>query len=559
MRLLHSETLELKEFVGCSNVEYVILSHTWGDEEISIQDLLSGQAANRASFAKIKNCCAQAARDGFQYVWIDTCCIDKSSSSELSEAINSMYQWYKNARICYAYLVDVQSSSTDIELQLRESRWFKRGWTLQELIAPPIVEFYAADWTEIGTKMSRQELLSEITSINVRILRGGDLSSCNIAERMSWASERVTTRSEDLAYCLMGLFDVHMPMLYGEGKRAFFRLQEEIMKGTEDYTLFAWTSPDDSDDSGLFADSPAAFRRILTDSLGRRWTYSDLRYSPADFIALGETGNRHISKDPPRITSRGVQVSFPLLYENDGERETHLALIYLLRQPENDRACINLRVLDSGSSQYSRASNSRTSQKEIVFIRAEDIRHLSLPKLPIYIKSPGDWWKWDAVPDTFLLTMRLAPQSKSYLSISTVFDCGHTDLATKAYYFPVWRKTAVGAILFSCKPTGHFLVILGLSGWPLHLPLRLPLCEVLTDNDITNTSDTKIDQAYRYLEGEASWADRTDRASKALRSGMVVTVSLRKAPSRGEGILTYALHVALEPDGYPNEMISLSK
>jgi hypothetical protein len=123
--------------------------------------------------------------------------------------------------------------------RFKASRWFTRGWTLQELIAPPFVEFYAEDWTEIGTRSSHRKELSIITGIDIRVLGGANPAICNVAERFSWAASRATTRLEDGAYSLLGIFQVHMPLLYGESERAIIRLQEEIFKTTEDYTLFA--------------------------------------------------------------------------------------------------------------------------------------------------------------------------------------------------------------------------------------------------------------------------------------------------------------------------------
>jgi hypothetical protein len=217
-------------------------------------------------YAKIQNTCAQALRDGFEYAWIDTCCIDKSSSAELSEAINSMYKWYKNARICYAYLSDIimpdDFRDSLFSASVCISKWFTRGWTLQELIAPGVVVFYDRDWRDIGTKTSRQQEISRITGIDIHVLSGNEPWSCNVAQRMSWASRRMTTRSEDIAYSLMGLFNVNMPLLYGEGgTKAFRRLQEEIMKGEEDYSLFAWAGNNPSFPArwGLLAASPQQF------------------------------------------------------------------------------------------------------------------------------------------------------------------------------------------------------------------------------------------------------------------------------------------------------------
>lgn len=194
----------------------------------------------------MKNTCHRALQDGFQYVWIDTCCIDKSSSAELSEAINSMFRWYQESKICYAFLSDVADGRT----LFHESRWFSRGWTLQELIAPKRVVFLNQNWEPLG---DREELADEITvatGIERHILARPDcnvqdmLRSFSVAQRMRWASKRVTTRAEDIAYCLMGLFDVNMPPLYGEGAyKAFERLQEAIISETADHSILAFREP----------------------------------------------------------------------------------------------------------------------------------------------------------------------------------------------------------------------------------------------------------------------------------------------------------------------------
>lgn len=266
MRLINTKTLKLGEFSGKDVPPYAILSHTWGDGEVSFQDMQdeAGKAARKKpGYLKIERCCAIAAQDGFEYAWVDTCCIDKTSSSELSEAINSMYRWYQEAEICYAYLTDV-SSQTDPStpaVGLASSRWFSRGWTLQELIAPSNVIFYATDWNDIGTKRSLRKAITDITGIHAEaLLPDKDPQVFSVAQRMSWAAQRETTRSEDLAYCLMGLFGVNMPMLYGEGDRAFQRLQEEIIRNSDDPTIFAWRTTTPGEYSGrLLANSPAPF------------------------------------------------------------------------------------------------------------------------------------------------------------------------------------------------------------------------------------------------------------------------------------------------------------
>ncbi|RYP63425.1 hypothetical protein DL771_009278 [Monosporascus sp. 5C6A] len=255
MRLLNTDDFEVNEVPYDQIPEYAILSHTWGDDEYTFEDVKARVGRDKKGFKKVEQCCSRAKADGFKYVWIDTCCIDKTSSAELSEAINSMYLWYYEAKRCYAYLADVPPKST-----IKDSRWFTRGWTLQELIAPSDVHFLAKDWTDLGTKRGGlKQDVSECTGIPVGILSGeDDLGAASIAQRMSWAATRETTRLEDRAYSLMGIFGINMPLLYGEGERAFVRLQEEIMKFSDDHSLFAWESPDLR--GGLLATSPAAFK-----------------------------------------------------------------------------------------------------------------------------------------------------------------------------------------------------------------------------------------------------------------------------------------------------------
>ena len=180
-----------------------------------------------------------------------------------------MYRWYQQSKMCYAYLEDVECKcdQADGEIcgEFEQSRWFTRGWTLQELVAPLTVEFYSKDWSDIGTKLSLAKQISDITGINIGILRGKSLSTRNIAERMSWASKRETTRSEDMAYSLIGIFNINMPMLYGEGgKNAFIRLQQEILKISEDWTLLAWQARTEDPRSfrGALAESPKEFQQL---------------------------------------------------------------------------------------------------------------------------------------------------------------------------------------------------------------------------------------------------------------------------------------------------------
>lgn len=219
---------------------------------------------DKTGYLKITASCKQAERDGWEYVWIDTCCIDKTSSAELSEAINSMFRWYQRAQICYAYMVDVDIHPSLPEVEdpnqlksFRRSRWFTRGWTLQELLAPGNVIFFDREWRTIGNKSDLRRDVSSATSIQSRYIVFPKEAS--VAAKMSWASKRSTTRAEDWAYCLLGLFDVNMPLLYGEGHEAFIRLQHEIFRVNPDESLFAWRVYMGPSKPGMFALTPEGF------------------------------------------------------------------------------------------------------------------------------------------------------------------------------------------------------------------------------------------------------------------------------------------------------------
>jgi hypothetical protein len=241
MRLLNTKTLALHVFFQIIP-PYVILSHTWGDDEVTFDDIHHDHAKGMQGYSKIVKCCEQAIRDGYEWAWIDTCCIDKRSSSELNEAINSMYKWYWDSEICYAFLSDVRLHRSDgVDVWLENIRWFSRGWCLQELLAPAVVEFYDAGWVCIGTKSSAVANISTLTGIDEKyLLDRRSIGHSSIATRFSWVSSRHTARPEDIAYCLLGLVDVNMPLLYGEGDKAFYRLQLELIKKSNEHTIFAW-------------------------------------------------------------------------------------------------------------------------------------------------------------------------------------------------------------------------------------------------------------------------------------------------------------------------------
>tara|TARA_R110002060_G_scaffold51507_6_gene62498 strand:- start:924 stop:2621 length:1698 start_codon:yes stop_codon:yes gene_type:complete len=326
MWLLDTTTLKLHNFMNdYERPHYAILSHTWGEEEVSFQEIQGSHddMMQKAGYEKIQRCCAQAASDGFPYVWIDTCCIDKTNSVELSEAINSMYRWYREALECYAYLADVHSfepiydpESGQCFAEFEESRWFTRGWTLQELLAPSTVLFFNTGWVELGTRASLHSEISKCTGIPSAVLLSSSKSieSFSLAQRMSWAAGRETAREEDIAYSLLGIFDVSMPLLYGEGKKAFIRLQLEIMRTSADHSIFAWTrrpSPDDGGQrSGPLATSPSDFKLPFGEGA--------TRHRVADNFAGLLEANQGVSSFA--MTNRGLRIELPMVsIEDTGE------------------------------------------------------------------------------------------------------------------------------------------------------------------------------------------------------------------------------------------------
>ncbi|KAF4876731.1 Vegetative incompatibility protein HET-E-1 [Colletotrichum siamense] len=346
MRLIDTRNLRVKEYFNSKRPKYAILSHTWrGEEEVSLQEWMKWEGGDpnqkaqieaKSGFKKITSACRLALQDGHRYIWIDTNCIDKKSSAELSEAINSMFSWYRASEICYAYLEDFTAETST--QYLSRCRWFTRGWTLQELLAPEHLEFFDATWESCGTKFSLCGKIRDITGIETDILREPTgISFTCAAKKMSWASSRETTRVEDMAYCLLGLFDINMPLLYGEGIHAFRRLQEEIIKVSTDQSIFAWSYP--------------RKERFVKHSVAA------LATSP---LAFGTC--HHIEKDLSRamaiqprqrefaMTNFGLNISLPLLVETQGvyygaldctrrDMGDSLVGIPLFRQPQTEAFC----------------------------------------------------------------------------------------------------------------------------------------------------------------------------------------------------------------------------
>ncbi|PVH69398.1 HET-domain-containing protein [Cadophora sp. DSE1049] len=243
MRLLEIDSnnkLSLTKDLASNIPAYAILSHTWGDDgqEFTFEDLVKGAGKLKPGYRKIRFCGDQAARDGLRYFWVDTCCIDKSDAAELQSAINSMFLWYKNAARCYVYLPDVllfkenkvqNSYDLNFEIAFRASRWFTRGWTLQELVAPSSVEFFSTGYQRIGDKKSLERLIHEVTGIPVEVFQGYESARYSFEDKLSWVTKRQTKKEEDMVYSLLGIFGVFLPLNYGEGRdNALRRLRDEV-------------------------------------------------------------------------------------------------------------------------------------------------------------------------------------------------------------------------------------------------------------------------------------------------------------------------------------------
>lgn len=471
IRLIDTDTLQLKLFTASLAPAYAILSHTWiENEEISFHELTQisetpdHKASEKSGYKKILATCREAKANGIEYAWVDTCCIDKTSSAELGEAINSMFRWYRDAEVCYAFLSDwpaADDGGESTDDALKDCRWFTRGWCLQELIAPKVLRFYDEKWNFRGHRSDFRDSISRITRVDADVL--GDctlLESKPVARRMSWASRRITTRIEDVAYCLIGIFDVNMPMLYGEGDRAFLRLQEEIIRRSNDISIFchAPLRPESTtqlsreeemprDLSGLYfcdmlAKSPEAFsesnsisriRGTLLDGREFSMTNRGIRFGRRRFFEVPEINclgmkldyaassdcknleifNVFLRKVGPNLFSRALPIGAKYRHtrvELDDTRRTMLV--------EKD-ACVISRVTPSFQKQIQESVTRRVDVHLKIIQNHEE--HL---KLRVVEGFPPD--RWDSLNRKFLI-----PKDASYrtsLRIRITLGQDHTDV-----------------------------------------------------------------------------------------------------------------------------------
>ncbi|KAI4157659.1 MAG: hypothetical protein LQ342_008106 [Letrouitia transgressa] len=311
LRSLKKRDLFATRFNPKAEPSYAILSHRWCEgvensdrtsnslrrdkahavrkrpskraREVTLQDLrrwslghLRRNAALRASLEKIRGCCGRALAEGQRYVWIDSCCIDRTNLFEVSESIRSMFRWYRDAACCFAYLWDVDGGGAGglrrkTEGQQEYSEWFSRGWTLQELLAPRRLLFFDSRWNKLGTRRGLAVEVERATGIPAKYVTdfAGHAQEASVAMKMSWMARRSTTKEEDTAYCLFGIMGVSMDVRYGDGRKEFLRFQDKIMRepGLQDESIFAWRRsyprgyPEASKCSGLLAPWPDSFEQ----------------------------------------------------------------------------------------------------------------------------------------------------------------------------------------------------------------------------------------------------------------------------------------------------------
>lgn len=480
---------------------YAILSHTWGDdeEEVTFKDLLEGSGKTKTGYRKIRSCGARATSDGLQHFWVDTCCIDKTNNTELSEAINSMFTWYQDADICYVYLSDVHEYS-----EIDSSRWFRRGWTLQELLAPQHIVFFDSNREELDTRSNMSPTISRITGIPRRALLLDYSGEFSVAQVMSWAAERETTREEDIAYCLLGLLGVNMPLMYGEGPRAFERLQQEYMKISTDHSLFSWRGS--GAERGPFARTPTEFRQCK------------------DFTA-GKGHSLEFS-----MTNRGLRIDLPLVRVEDG----NFAAVLDCLGPDNRRLAIYLKEV--------RPEVYRRVRCTEEFPRIDHSETISAPKT-VYIEPavPRILGRDRSIPQTDRYSFRV--DFRAALLNGFCLERHHSP--DDKLQWNVTRSTeGVSVLTVDCsgqygglqfhntESDEQFVVVLGIHNWKVWLDI--------TDIGTDENFESVVEEYYHYRKAHDYDKDRCrcqsqwmglDRVSKPLSRGMLVYTSINSGES----------------------------
>lgn len=500
MHLIDTGTLKLYDAGGDDIPKYAILSHTWGKEEVLFADMEKDIRTQKLGWQKIERSAAIAKSMSLKYIWVDTCCIDRSSSAELSEAINSMYRWYKRARMCIAYLADVKSTSgPEMRAELATSRWFKRGWTLQELLAPRSVNFYNMAWEGIGSKSYGRKYspfeviltseISDATGIPTDIISDGrKVSKSSVAQRMSWASERETSRIEDQAYSLMGLFGIYMPVVYGEGSRAFVRLQEEILKTFDDETSFAWHA-------------------------------REANWGTANLAGVLARSPRDFAKCNSMITTDTVERSVPYLMTNKGlSLQSRLMIV---GQPfENDHIfrVLEMACTDTGYPGGSTGILMRPHQGSLnTYSRV-------FPHIVLLLPSESDRFKWDTKKNLFIKRERNVEElSKDQLKVldSRIWTGLTFDIRDTSIWFTGLRR---------------------LQEWSISIDQAIPV------------NNSRAVKAIRYLNKDASKSDCILLIEFVKSEGF----SCRLFLNEGKDLKSYVTKPPARPSGPPENYLTLS-
>src|SRR6266536_49913 len=335
-----------------------------------------------------------------------------------------MFRWYQNAEVCFAYLSDIPAGGLPgIPRDFGESRWFDRGWTLQELIAPKHVIFYNSHWMEIGSKLSLCDAISERTGINKETLRGEDVTQVSVSKRMSWASKRMTTRTEDIAYCLMGIFGVNMPLLYGEGKKAFVRLQEEIMKDSEDQSLFSWTAVEESE----------------PESTVNSQTRGLLAQSPVEFSSSGNFVPVHLPypSTPYLMTNRGLRIDMPLLPRD--QVNTFTGILRCRNGNESGRvSAIDLKLIDGDK--FSRINPRVVRKVPVNVLPTASVKTMYVEKEIFTAQDHSFWWN--------AFQIRTHPPDFQDYVLSDVYPVEHWSPAYQTMHIPDITQSPMAGFLF---------------------------------------------------------------------------------------------------------------
>ena len=462
MRLLKTEGSQSPgwqpQLVDFRGEDYAILSHRWlenANDEVLFADIeiiddggkdpATGHRPlryifnpgyahrppqSKPGFQKLRGAAQQALNDRYEFIWADTCCIDKSSSAELSEAINSIWTWYSKSAICYAYLQDIpggpDETATEPGSKFTNSQWWTRGWTLQELLAPLDVVFFTETWDPIGEKKSLSGAIVPITGIGMDVLtHARRLESVSVARRMSWASKRRTTRTEDLAYSLMGIFSVNMPLLYGEGERAFLRLQQEIMKDSDDESIFAWVEPLANPErySGLLAENPSAFAKS------------------GDIIHYKDFEDR----EPYVMSNRGLSITLHLSRASDG---TFAAALHCpVPQTGDGFLAVYLKRLGKDSQHYARVKCARLGSLdkrgalETIYVRQSHPTHELDTVLPYHFFNLRHLHTGTAPDEKYILeNATWVPLQQTHSRVPLrIYPTSHARKWVRAGFEPIFR------------------------------------------------------------------------------------------------------------------------